>query len=454
MSRVDQESGGVDLEEILMRRLGDLPRSVALVPGRTSQTPAAATTASEPRIKSQTEVTRRPMDELSKYAPKNNDEKKTKFRALFDADTALGNANGKLKTAETALDNARTKLGANPDSAALKADVARKEAAVEQAKVVVTAASGKVANAETAVRNLMKKQSKGHDAEIDALDMSARRETQTRYVVEVGGRPVTLTDNNRSYATTHRTGLEVIDEGQPTAPVIDATTLGPSTKTILKATSDHEGAFGTVNGYDKAGVSLGIIQFAGGGPGSMLSQLLKRFKEKDPAGFADALGQFGIDVAGRPPQLVCKDHDGNVLMGDAAAQFIGADPRLCAILSASGSNMAMKASQVEIAAQLLTNQRNHRVAGSDVRVKDLLTSEYANALLYDRSVNQGPGAAQDAFDGIVSRYLEAHPGADLRAEPARGEIETAFIAWAHEFAPERSAAIAESTDHDAGSFTS
>ena len=200
------------------------------------------------------------------------------------------------------------------------------------------------------------------------------------------------------------------------------------------------------------GVSLGIIQFAGGGAGSMLSLLLARFKRSDPVGFANALGQFGIDVTGKPPQLTCKDREGNALTGDAAAQFIGSDPRLCAALSASGNVPAMKTAQIELSADLLASQRRHRAPGSTATAGDILTSEYANALFYDRSVNLGaPGTAR-AFDDVVNRYREAHPGADISSDPARAEIEAAFIRWAEQAAPGRHPSISASTSREAGSF--
>jgi hypothetical protein len=398
MSRV--EGFGDALEEIFLRRLGDVPR------------PAPAISQSS------VDVTRRPMDDVSPYVPRNNKEKRAVFDRLFAADQALD----------------RARAGKSPEA--------------------IAAAEAEVAGAEADLRALMKKQTPGKDAEIDALDIGARTEKQTTYRVDVGGTRVVLTDNNRSYATTHRSGLEVKSRGEPVAPVIDATSLSSSTKTVLRATSAHEGTFGSVNGYDRMGVSFGFIQFAGGGAGSMLCKVIARFKEKDPAAFAEMLGKQGIDVQGRPPQLVCKDADGNLLRGDAAARRIGSDPVLCAALSASAGSLSMKAAQVEIAAGLLATQRQHAAPGSSVAVGQILTSEYANGLLYDRSVNLGGPGTLAAFDRIVNQHLQANPGADLASDPARAAIEAAFITWAERAAPARAAGISSATDHAPGSFVS
>jgi hypothetical protein len=109
----------------------------------------------------------------------------------------------------------------------------------------------------------------------------------------------------------------------------------------------------------------------------MLSKLIATFKKQDPAGFADSLGQYGIDVKGKSPELVCKDHDGNQLRGDAAAQFIGADPGLAAALSASGTLTSMKTAQVELSASVLTEARNHDIPGTHMKASDIITSETA-----------------------------------------------------------------------------
>ncbi len=63
----------------------------------------------------------------------------------------------------------------------------------------------------------------------------------------------------------------------------------------------------------------------------------------------------------------------------------------------------------------------------------------------------GPGTTK-ALDDVVNRYREAHPGADIGSDPARAEIEAAFIRWAEQSAPGRHPSISASTSHEAGSF--
>jgi hypothetical protein len=150
--------------------------------------------------------------------------------------------------------------------------------------------------------------------------------------------------------------------------------------------------------------------------------------------------------------LVCQDHDGNELRGDEAARFIGSDPQLAAVLAASGTRLSMKTAQVEVSARILTDVRAHSVSGAGVKISDVITSEYGNGLLYDRSVNLGAGGTQKAFDDIARKYLKDNPGADLKTDPARAKVEAAFVTWAEGQAPGRATNISANTDHEPGTF--
>jgi hypothetical protein len=437
--------GNLDLQDLLLRRLSDVAAARPIT---------TRPSLGQAEVSKQVEVTRRPMDELARYCPTNNDGKKAVFARLSDADEGLDRAQATLASRQQTLDEARARNRQSPGASDRQSNLAPLEEAVTQAAGAAPPPQAKVASAEVALRSYLKEQSPERAAEIDALDISARREKQTTYTVHVGDQKVTLSDNVKSYATTHKAGLDVKGRSEPVGPIIEASHLGVSAKNILKATSKHEGNFASVNGYDRMGVSFGMIQFAGGAPGSMLSKLLERFKQTDPDGFSRAFGASGIDVTGRPPQLTCLDNEGHQLRGDAAAQFIGSDPRACAALSASGNVLAMKTAQIELSAELLTSQRAHRAPTSNVTVGTVLTSEYGNALLYDRSVNLGPGGTAKAFDKIVNQYLRDHPGADIASDPARAEVEAAFIHWAEQAATTRYPSISASTSHQAGSFVS
>jgi hypothetical protein len=437
----------LELDEIFLRRLGDL------APGDRSSA-AGATRLGEPEIKieKQVEVTRRPLDLLNEYAPNNNKHKEAAFRPVLNADKALDRAEHQLKAAVDKRDQAQEKLRRNPDSAPLKADLARQQAAVDKAEVAVTGAKAAVADAETGLRTFLKNVSSRPDAEIDALDLGPTRQQQTTFVVKVGDEKVRLIDNNSSPATSNQRGLATEGNSEPVGPLLERSNLGTSAKKILNATSDSEGNFTALNGYDKKGVSLGFIQFAGGRPGDLLPDVLERFKSKDPAGFQDALGQHGITVEGKPAQLVAKDQDGKVLKGKEAADYIGSDPRLAAALSASGNRPAAKTAQIEAAAQLLIDQRKHRLPGTEAKVSDVITSEYGNALLYDRTVNAGGPGTKQHLDGIVKDYLQHHKGADITVDPARSAIEKTFIAWAAGESSKRAAHVSGQTDHAPGSY--
>jgi hypothetical protein len=439
------------LDELLALSFDDDPSGK---PGAapTPEVPVPVGATGQPEIERQTVVTRRPMDVISAYAPRNNAEKKQVLERLFHADAALEKAQSQFQTATAARDEAAAKLARDPAAPRLQAAASKADAALAKAELTLQTARTQTVAAEANVRALMQKQSPGRATEVPALDISARTETQTTYDVKVGGQTIKLRDDVQSYATTHRTGLDSPGVEELVGPVIAASNLSASTKNILQATSKNEGNFSAINGYDRMGASFGFIQFAGGGAGSMLSKLVQRFKDEDPAGFAASLGQAGIDVDGKPPVLVCRDHDGNELRGDAAAQFIGSDPQAAAALSASGTRMTMKTAQIELSAGVLTDARRHALPGTPIRMSDVVTSEYGNGLLFDRAVNAGPKSPQLAFDRIATAYLAQHPGADLRVDPARAAVESAFIQWAEAEAPGRAVNISKQTSHDAGSF--
>jgi hypothetical protein len=429
-------------------------RLEAPTPARTSR-PEAPATPTEITVQQRTEtVQRRPMEELSRYAPRNNDSKQTAFEDLFDADKALRAATKREAAAEKGLQEARAGLIKNPDSPVAQASVRRQEAALETARGAREQAETQVGDAEARLRAYLIRVNPGKKDEINALDLGPHPETRTISTVKVGDRTVEARDNTESYATSNREGLVIAGNKQPIAPVVDASNLGPSAKTIVKATSANEGDFSSINGYDKKGVSLGLVQFAGGQAGDLLPQVLQRFKQKDPAGFAAALSAHGIDVSGRPPELVARDGSGQLVSGHAAAVRIGEDPRLAGALSAAGDNIHMKAAQIEVASGILESQRNARLhaGGTTLEVKDIITSEYGNGLLHDRSVHAGAPSVQKKLDEIVQAYARENPAADLDSEPVRAEIEQRFISWVEANDVKRAARIGAQTNHERGSF--
>ncbi|HEY0706455.1 MAG TPA: hypothetical protein VGG33_06655, partial [Polyangia bacterium] len=63
-----------------------------------------------------------------------------------------------------------------------------------------------------------------------------------------------------------------------------------------------------------------------------------------------------------------------------------------------------------------------------VKIDALITSEYGNGILFDRSVHGGSGGARATLKEVATKYLTDHPGAKLDDEGVRAEIEAVYIA--------------------------
>jgi hypothetical protein len=89
-----------------------------------------------------------------------------------------------------------------------------------------------------------------------------------------------------------------------------------------------------------------------------------------------------------------------------------------------------------------------------VKISDLITSEYGNGILFDRSVHQGKGGARAELDRIATEYLAKHPGAKLSDESVRAAIETAYIAEMNstDALKRRNANVASHTSATRGSY--
>jgi len=245
------------------------------------------------------------------------------------------------------------------------------------------------------------------------------------YQMTLGATRLSLRDHVRSSYTQSVAGVSFSGTASPSAlPLATYTDVDPSTTpaaarnqaAALKLVSTFEGNFDAINTYDRAVVSVGFIQFAGGGRG--LPPYIALLKARQPAKFRDLLQKFGIDVeytvaggAIAAPQLVVLDPAGTrVLRGDAAERAIRDDKRLTTALILSGRDRDAQIVQLEAAVRgYVRPPLNETVTWSDGRVRhklgDVLRSQKGMAALFDRTIQEGLGAAHRRFQRVIQRMV-------------------------------------------------
>ena len=264
-------------------------------------------------------------------------------------------------------------------------------------------------------------------AEIDAADWTMQDVTRTTTVYQVEGARATLYDRVEAYATVTAGGFEGKAErtgtGGPTVPELldkDAT-LGVSAKKILAIISAHEGDFTSVNTWDIADVTWGMVQWTTGASGrGDLIRALSIIKATAPAAFESRLVAYGIDVD--PDRgIVLTRADGSVLTGVAAAKTIQTDGKLSAVLAAAGTDPQIQAAELHAANEIevkgaLSRRLSAKVGSGatastvQVPVSALITSEFGVGVLANHTVHGGfPGGK---LQSALTKYLKAHPVAN------------------------------------------
>ncbi len=122
----------------------------------------------------------------------------------------------------------------------------------------------------------------------------------------------------------------------------------------LQYVSSHEGRFDALNTYDRARVSFGFIQFAGG---RGLPPFMALLKSRRRAAFASMFQAYGVDVEfnvvrgkiANATIVVFDPARRTVLRGVAAEQAIQDSQRLSAIFIRAGRNIDVQRTQVEAA---------------------------------------------------------------------------------------------------------
>jgi D-alanyl-D-alanine carboxypeptidase-like protein len=247
------------------------------------------------------------------------------------------------------------------------------------------------------------------------------------YTISSGAGRLSFRDHVVSGNTRSDAGVMFVGTAAPSAiPVADYVALGLTAgqAAALKLVSTHEGNFDAINTYDRAIVSAGFIQFAGG---RGLPRYLALLKARQPAKFRDLLQKFGIEaeftVAGGAidaPRVAVLDPAGaRVLRATAAETAIRDDKKLTAALILSGRDRDVQLTQIEAAIRdyvipALSAAVSWASGRGRARLGELLRSQKGMAALFDRTIQEGLGGARRRFERVIQRLARS---ADPTAVP-------------------------------------
>jgi hypothetical protein len=379
---------------------------------------AKATLADPKSTEPQKKAAQAKLDDADKRIAAEGTKIKEWMKSHLDSNPALRSAKAQVKVAERNLAKLEKKLGkqkvpADKDKAALQATEHKKQ--LDAAKLTLKNAQ---TNHEQVKTGLLAKV----DAYAPMVDVP-----QTASTVTVDGRKVKMQDGVETPYTNSWKAVDggavsgdsdtVVKEQLAKAGITD------DRQNILAAISDLEGSFSKVNTWDTGRVSWGFTQWTLGKSGNgTLADFMRDLKKTNPAQYESSFGKYGIDIDAKG--VVLTRGDGTVLKGVEAAEAIRSDTKLSAIFMAAGADPAMQQAQIKFANEgKISGSRNKSVSvtgkGADgaakkatLKVKDVVTSEYATAIMTDLAVNAGSGAkvAADA----IAKYVK-----DKGVDPAK-----------------------------------
>ena len=245
-----------------------------------------------------------------------------------------------------------------------------------------------------------------------------------RHVVQVpsasGSVTVRLHDHVIAFATDTAEGLDGNADGDDRAQVTAALTrsgISADKQSILALISVQEGRFSTVNTWDRAVVTFGFTQWTTDADGDgTLCRLMESIRTAAPDAYRRCFQRYGLDVDARH-RLTLRLPDGRDLAGREAARHVQTSVKHVAVLSAAGMDPAVQTAQIRFAvAQKMDAMLAHVLSagGASVRLADLLTSEYAVAVMTDRAVGTGEPGTRAAARKAFTAYMKANPKADLK----------------------------------------
>lgn len=332
---------------------------------------------------------------------------------------------------------AKAKL-ANLEKPSMKAlspaDQAKHDVQVAALKSTVADLDSKIKSEEAAL-----------SAQVDAGNYRSQSTERHYYTVTVDGETVNMHDHIEAYATTMASGVEGKAKGEGSgnvASVVETSGLSASRKKILKTISHAEGGFTAVNTWDRARLTWGFVQWAGGS-NSDLTAVLSIIKEVSPDAFQARFAKYGIDVVdnGVDKKLVVTNGSGTAVKGPAAASAVQSSPLLTAIMSRAGMDPEIQKAEVKAADQVEIQRPidqplniKFTVPNSTlpkktkvIRLGDVLTSEYAVGVLVDQTVHGGMPSFLDRATAALQKFVDDNDVEAADVKTWAGQAEAAML---------------------------
>ncbi len=207
-----------------------------------------------------------------------------------------------------------------------------------------------------------------------------------------------------------------------------------SLQRVIQSVSQNEGQLEAINTYDNSFLSVGVFQWTAGprDQGGELAGLLDLLKQRAPRDFARYFAPYGLDVDGLE-----WDGDGVrrgflTLYGqrldtpERKARL--RDPIWAYRFWRAAHAPAMRRAQIELAMSRLPAFYDRalphidlRVANAELRVSDLVRSEYGVALLLDQHVNR-PAQLLDTLARALANFADATGKPDPRLWTSADEV--------------------------------
>jgi hypothetical protein len=186
---------------------------------------------------------------------------------------------------------------------------------------------------------------------------------------------------------------------------------------IITAMSANEGAFESVQSYDRMALTLGAMQKTvnteGGGE---LTKQFDAFREKDPAAYKRLFADHGWTV--ESGKTYYQDAAGTKRTGSALKTWLRSTThenqvKALGPLRTAGRDPAFRKQQIcDFLSRLdqATGKRKSLVGGEKYSNGDFITSPKGKAMLLDTSVNAGPN--DPSFQAAVNWFYAQHPNAN------------------------------------------
>lgn len=217
---------------------------------------------------------------------------------------------------------------------------------------------------------------------------------------------IDLVDNVRipNHYAYYRFAKGVLSGGKPirsmsdeeVRPLLKRAGIGDSEWRVMRAVSQLEGGFDSINTYDTGYLSVGFIQFATGSVGAgSLGKVLNRMKADDPKAFERDFRRYGIDVDSKNFLVVWDTEQKLELAGKQAVLHFIESKRLTAVFVRAGrKSAAFQAAQLVVAREKYLPDEDKITASigdkeTEVKVSEIIKSEAGMATLMDRKVHTG-----------------------------------------------------------------